>query len=369
MGQGWRHLDHHACLVRAQVWLRLDRGEQAADALRQSHREAEAEGYRVVVAFAQSMLVGHCFAVGEWDDAIAEFDSLAQLCAELDERPALLQVAAGARALVAIHRGEPDAAQAALSVSAGMEVPHLSTLASVARALLFEATGAPEGRAEQPDRGMGRLHSPGCDGQLHRRRPRPGPPGRGRRRARPGGRRLRPGRRAVAANPPVATLQGSALRCRGLLGDDAGLLVEAATLLGAGPRPLEHGLACEDAADALARAGDLDGARHWLHEALRTYDRLDAVWDASRAMSRLRSAGVRRGSRAARARPKDGWAALTPGERAVAELVAEGLSNPEVAERLFLSRNTVKTHLAKAMRKLGLRSRFELARAEFRQSR
>ena len=76
----------------------------------------------------------------------------------------------------------------------------------------------------------------------------------------------------------------------------------------------------------------------------------------------MRALGVRQGSREARKRPTTGWEALTRGERAVVELVAEGLSNPEVAERLFLSRHTVKRHLSNAMVKLGIASRVELAR-------
>ena len=60
-------------------------------------------------------------------------------------------------------------------------------------------------------------------------------------------------------------------------------------------------------------------------------------------------------------RPVTGWAALTDAERRVAQLVAEGLANREVAERLFLSRYTVETHLKHAFAKLGVSSRTELA--------
>ena len=60
-------------------------------------------------------------------------------------------------------------------------------------------------------------------------------------------------------------------------------------------------------------------------------------------------------------RPVTGWEALTDAERRVAHLVAEGLANREVAERLFLSRYTVETHLKHAFAKLGVSSRTELA--------
>ncbi len=65
---------------------------------------------------------------------------------------------------------------------------------------------------------------------------------------------------------------------------------------------------------------------------------------------------------AARARrPATGWEALTDAERRVAHLVAGGLANREVAERLFLSRYTVETHLKHVFVKLGVSSRSELA--------
>ncbi len=52
---------------------------------------------------------------------------------------------------------------------------------------------------------------------------------------------------------------------------------------------------------------------------------------------------------------------MTDAERRVAQLVAEGLANREVAERLFLSRYTVETHLKHVFAKLGIASRAELA--------
>ncbi|MDW5598405.1 helix-turn-helix transcriptional regulator, partial [Conexibacter stalactiti] len=77
-----------------------------------------------------------------------------------------------------------------------------------------------------------------------------------------------------------------------------------------------------------------------------------------------RAAGLRRGRRGTRQRAAaDGWEALTPSERRVAGLAAEGLSNPQIAERLVISRHTVATHISHALAKLGLRSRFELAAA------
>ena len=69
---------------------------------------------------------------------------------------------------------------------------------------------------------------------------------------------------------------------------------------------------------------------------------------------------VRR-SRGARQRPKYGWSSLTPTERNVVALVAEGLTNPQIAERLFISRATVKTHLSNVFTKVGVTTRAQLA--------
>nr|WP_231639830.1 LuxR C-terminal-related transcriptional regulator [Mycobacterium sp. Marseille-P9652] len=69
---------------------------------------------------------------------------------------------------------------------------------------------------------------------------------------------------------------------------------------------------------------------------------------------------ARRG-RGERKRPTSGWASLTPTERDVARLVAEGLANNQIAARLFISRRTVQTHLTHVYAKLGMSSRVQLA--------
>jgi predicted ATPase/DNA-binding CsgD family transcriptional regulator len=66
-------------------------------------------------------------------------------------------------------------------------------------------------------------------------------------------------------------------------------------------------------------------------------------------------------SRGKRERALAGWASLTPTEAETAKLAASGLSNPEIAARLFMSRSTVKTHLSRAYAKLGVSNRVELA--------
>ena len=66
---------------------------------------------------------------------------------------------------------------------------------------------------------------------------------------------------------------------------------------------------------------------------------------------------------APRAAGTEGLAALSPREREIAELVAEGLTNREIGARLFLSEKTIETHLTRVFQKLGLRSRAQVAAA------
>jgi len=69
-----------------------------------------------------------------------------------------------------------------------------------------------------------------------------------------------------------------------------------------------------------------------------------------------------RRARGKRGRPASGWDSLTPTEQSVVRLAIDGLSNPDIAARLYMSRSTVKTHLSHVYAKLGVTNRTELAR-------
>lgn len=62
-------------------------------------------------------------------------------------------------------------------------------------------------------------------------------------------------------------------------------------------------------------------------------------------------------------RPTSGWAALTHTEWRVVALVVEGLTNPQIGDRLFISRRTVSTHLYRIFKKVGVATRTELVAA------
>jgi DNA-binding CsgD family transcriptional regulator len=107
--------------------------------------------------------------------------------------------------------------------------------------------------------------------------------------------------------------------------------------------------------------GRVGEARPLLEEATALYERLGASWDLARAAARMRDLGVRSGRRGPRKRPRSGWDSLTATELMVVRLVAEGLSNPEIADRMFISRGTVHTHVSHILAKLGLSSRVGVA--------
>ncbi len=166
---------------------------------------------------------------------------------------------------------------------------------------------------------------------------------------------------ALAAAHGTSSLSGCAALCRATAEGPAEPALAAVTAFQEAGWPLYEGYAHESAALAAASAGDAAAARERLASALELYARLDAGWDAARARSRLRDAGVRAGVRGPRGRPKHGWEALTGTERVVADLVAQGMSNPDVAAQLYLSRRTVQSHVSSILAKLALTSRVELA--------
>jgi DNA-binding CsgD family transcriptional regulator len=162
-------------------------------------------------------------------------------------------------------------------------------------------------------------------------------------------------------NPQVRSIVAAAHHARGVLDRDREELAEAVTLYEAGPRPLAFASALEDLGIVTVDNGDSDEAVEVFGRALEEYARAGAAWDAGRLRGRLRTLGVRRRLVAAQ-RPGRGWAAMTDSELAVARLVAEGLTNREVAERLFISVHTVSGHLRHVFTKLDVNSRVELTR-------
>ncbi|MGK5532135.1 helix-turn-helix transcriptional regulator [Streptomyces sp. URMC 129] len=165
--------------------------------------------------------------------------------------------------------------------------------------------------------------------------------------------------RRARLNPGFPVLAAVAAHARGLLDNDLDHLLRAVRRYEGSPRLLARASALEDAGRALVGVRAFEAVPH-LDAALALYTEAGAERDAARVRRRLRAAGVRRRPASTRAVP--GWPELTVSEVGVVRLVAQGLTNRQVADRLALSPHTVSSHLRRAFTKLGITSRVELAR-------
>jgi DNA-binding CsgD family transcriptional regulator len=162
-------------------------------------------------------------------------------------------------------------------------------------------------------------------------------------------------------NPQIRSLAAASAHASGLLNHSRKDLTEAVELYGGGARLLARAEALEDLGVVTVDEGDTAEAVQSFGHALELYAQAGAAWDAGRVRGRLRTLGVRRRLVSAH-RPGKGWATLTDSELAVARLVAQGLTNREAAERLFVSHHTVSGHLRHVYAKLDVNSRVELTR-------
>lgn len=154
---------------------------------------------------------------------------------------------------------------------------------------------------------------------------------------------------------------GAALRAAGLIeGGERGLVLleEAVDVLSGSPARLEHAKARTELGAALRRANHRSDAREQLRQGLELATICGAVSLAERAERELLATGAR-----PRRIALSGVASLTPSERRVAEMAAEGPTNREIAQALFVTQRTVEIHLTSIYRKLAISSRSQLAAA------
>jgi DNA-binding CsgD family transcriptional regulator/tetratricopeptide (TPR) repeat protein len=154
---------------------------------------------------------------------------------------------------------------------------------------------------------------------------------------------------------------GASLRVAGLAeGGQRGLalLEEAVAVVKDSPAKLEHAKARTELGAALRRANRRTEAREHLRPALELATICGAASLADRAQTELLATGAR-----PRRISLSGLDSLTPSERRVAELAAEGLTNREIAQTLFVTPKTVEFHLASVYRKLAIGSRGQLPAA------
>ena len=151
---------------------------------------------------------------------------------------------------------------------------------------------------------------------------------------------------------------GVTLRTVGVLEGDQDVLREAVAVLEHSQARLEHARALIELGAALRRGNQRAAARDELRAGLDLATRCGADRLAERARDELAASGARE-----RRRALSGAAALTPSERRVANLAGAGMSSPEIAQSLFVTVNTIETHLRHVYAKLGINRRAQLAEA------
>lgn len=346
---------------RIQALHELDRHSEADATIRETLALAELTGTpRLAEAY---ILVAVChFRASLWDDALATLEQ----AMPLPDDPEGRVLAHGLMALIAGHRVDGKAAEH-LAAAEIMQIDSGSVgyqasghFLLLARALAAERTGQP-GKAVAVLRPN--IESVDAQTMLQRFLFLPELT----RLALAAGDTATAAKAAKAAAleadlEPLPVKAAAADRCRGLVDGDPAPVLAAAAYYQSASRPLERAQSLEDAAVLLASRGDLPGARRASADAARIYRDLGARWDIRRSQARLRPYGIRLTAASARTRPSWGWESLTPTELRVAHLISDGLSNPDIAAELFLSRNTVQTHVSHILAKLGARSRFEIAR-------
>lgn len=168
------------------------------------------------------------------------------------------------------------------------------------------------------------------------------------------------GRDAPLANAALPFAEGRIAEEEGEVLAAAAVYARARQMYAALPDPRLAAHAAEAEGRCRMQLGG-GGAEQLLRSAWRAFTELDAPWEANRIKQLMRRAGLsvphRRGRRSYRDE-------LSPREREVVQRAAEGLTNREIAEELFLSHRTAEYHLGNAMRKLGVSSRRELRRAQ-----
>lgn len=332
-----------------------DRPDAAERAVTDGLRAAETLGNAVAAPSYRLLRAVLRFRTGQWDEAVA--DAEAGLTAARAAGVALgVAPALGALAMIAMHRNELAKADDLLAGAATAQAPGAYWV-GWARGLHEEACGRTEAAAGAlrgawtactrtgtvvdypllgPD--MVRLLLAVDD-----------PVAAGRTAAQV---------EEVAARTGTAAARGSALRCHGLLHGDPRSLGRAARVLAGHAYPLVAAQASEEAAVAGAgtSSDEPNGTVALLEAARSGFRALGARRDLARVEARLRSIGVRSG----RSRPRrrgGGWDSLTTAEREVVALTTEGLTNREIAARLFISPRTVETHLTHVFAKLDLLGR------------
>ena len=336
----------------------LDRYKEALAVAGQARYLAGQVGTAIRLGQAHGALGQLLFETGRWDDALAEVAILPENLKE----PAAACIDLGIAAVIGFHRGETGAARRHLAAAG----PHAERIGqrligrlALARSLDREQDGAlPEalaalteavgGNTEQleeiEDLLANAVRLASATGDLDTAKAFAGRAA------------------ALAAGSEIPHRQANALYCRGLLDHDASRLLAAAERYDDAGRPLLRAKAMEAAAGYFVDADDRGQARTAFTAAMEVYASLGAAADVARLQATFRAHGIRRGPHSKHRRATSGWDSLTPTEIKIAAFVGEGLSNPEIAAKLLLSRRTIATHVSHILKKLDVKSRVDIAR-------
>ena len=352
---------------RASVLLSMARPHDAMALIDDGERMSQAEGVPGKARVWMMLRARALLDLGRLADAITEADAIFDMSDELGagNRGYLNDVASWVAGRAALHTGDPGRVENTESAAQRLRRAQLApsrVLGELLTVSLGCLTGQPHPTAGLDEPALGALGSPSltagnprsygdvirlirallADGRI------------------PEARSMASALEAAAADQPgFPALAGAARHARALAEADAGLATEAVDLYQDDERPLIRADVLEDAG-RLWSSTRRDDAVDYLDAALRLYAATGAEQDASRVRGLLRANGVRR----PRSRPKADrrWPELTDSEQAVTMLVAEGATNRQVAERLFISPYTVNSHLRHIFGKLDINSRVELAR-------
>ncbi|MEV6318636.1 AAA family ATPase [Streptomyces sp. NPDC051776] len=356
-------------LIRGRSLFELDRAEEAHHSTGEGMRIGESSG-AMMLMLCHANRAAFMFHSGSWDDALAEARVGLELPDYLSSKtPRALH---GLMALIAGFRGDfatADAriAEADAATASSPTIPFFEYLPRWAKEVRLESQGRRhealadllEGwrRGFGPFRGVGLLFR-GVDlvrlavdlGELDTARE-----------------VIADAERSEGTSGSTPRSRAIVDHCRGLVDRDPETIAAAADYYWQTPWVFSRAQYYEDYAAVLAGAGRLNEARTRLDQALDAYGRMRADWSIRCAEERLEAAGLHRRRSDRRRRPASGWEALTDTEHKIAELVAQGLSNPAIAARILISRRTVQSHVSSILGKLGLTSRVELATAMTRQ--
>ena len=352
-------LADHAPSLRAPAGVALraliesDQYEDAARWIAEGLEVARARGSRLGLLTAHRFLAERAHCMGDLADAEADARLVASAWAEFPSLAAF--VAAGILGQTLVARGELEQAEAALDeLGDGLRYPGFpNSVVAVARGELALARRDASGALADFTRAGEEFPYSGW---------------------RPGAARaqllLGEGARATElADEELARAQrfgaprglGIALRVAGLCHGGKrglGLLEESVEVLQDSPAALERATSLCELGAALRRARRRVDSRPHLREAVELAHRCGAQPLAERARTELVASGAR-----PRRVALSGVESLTASELRVCQLAADGMSNAEIAQALFVTRRTVETHLGNAYRKLEITSRAELANA------